>query len=209
MTITAAHSSLAAPLTSQHVQDEVHVRGEDLDALHAGYGPDGDELVAVHLGHQVQILGEVFSAAQKQQIRDETAPSKLYSQHAVRTVFLPPGEVELQLFLQGLSEVLGGDRLFFGFRIDCGAENKTSAGAQTFSSRFVCSVMDSFQGNIWCLSRHLSADVSSNPNTHTNTFPGASGKSNATQMLYQRLFMVPVMLSLCRHPQLHQTHSCG
>lgn len=48
-------------LTSQHVQDEVQVSGEDLDALHAGDGPNGNELVAVHLRHQVQILGEVFS----------------------------------------------------------------------------------------------------------------------------------------------------
>lgn len=48
-------------LTSQHVQDEVQVSGEDLDALHAGDGPNGNKLVAVHLRHQVQILGEVFS----------------------------------------------------------------------------------------------------------------------------------------------------
>lgn len=52
------------PLTSQHIQDEVHVSGEDLDALHAGYSPNRDKLVAVHLGHQVQILREVFSESQ-------------------------------------------------------------------------------------------------------------------------------------------------
>lgn len=42
---------LCFPLTSQHVQDEVHVGGEHLDALHAGYRPDWDKLVTVHLGH--------------------------------------------------------------------------------------------------------------------------------------------------------------
>lgn len=52
---------LNSPLTSQHVQDEVHVSGEDLDALHAGNSPNGDKLVTVHLGHQVQILWEVLS----------------------------------------------------------------------------------------------------------------------------------------------------
>lgn len=50
----------AGKLTSQHVQDEVQVSGEDLDALHAGDGPYGDKLVTIHLGHQVQILREVF-----------------------------------------------------------------------------------------------------------------------------------------------------
>lgn len=48
-------------LTSQHVQDEVQVSGEDLDALHTGNGPNGHKLIAVHLRHQVQIFGEVFS----------------------------------------------------------------------------------------------------------------------------------------------------
>lgn len=43
--------NLSVPLTSQDVQDEVHVGGEHLDALHAGYSPDRDKLVAVHLGH--------------------------------------------------------------------------------------------------------------------------------------------------------------
>lgn len=55
-------------LTSQHIQDEVHVRGEDFNALHAGYSPNGDKLVTVHLGHQVQILGEVFSESQNDKI---------------------------------------------------------------------------------------------------------------------------------------------
>lgn len=40
-------------LTSEYVQDELHVSSEGLDALHAGYGPYGDKLVTVHLGHQV------------------------------------------------------------------------------------------------------------------------------------------------------------
>ena len=51
---------IAHRLTSQDVQDEIHVRGECLYALHAGYGPNGNKLVAVHLGHQVQVLREVF-----------------------------------------------------------------------------------------------------------------------------------------------------
>lgn len=55
-------------LTSQHIQDEFHVRGEDFNALHAGYGPNRDKLVAVHLGHQVQILGEVFSESQNDKL---------------------------------------------------------------------------------------------------------------------------------------------
>lgn len=47
---------LTSLLTFQHIQDKVHVSGEDLDALHAGNGPNRDKLVTVHLGHQVQIL---------------------------------------------------------------------------------------------------------------------------------------------------------
>lgn len=61
---THTHTILYFPLTSQHIQDEVHVSGEDLNALHAGYSPNRDKLVTVHLGHQVQILGEVFSESQ-------------------------------------------------------------------------------------------------------------------------------------------------
>lgn len=53
-------------LTSQHIQDEIHVSSEDLDALHTGYGPNRDKLITVHLGHQVQILGEVLSESQRQ-----------------------------------------------------------------------------------------------------------------------------------------------
>lgn len=61
MQIFLTHHILNFQLTSQHIQDELHVGGEDLDALHAGYSPNWDKLVAVHLGHQVQILREVFS----------------------------------------------------------------------------------------------------------------------------------------------------
>lgn len=49
-------TTCSTALTSQHIQDEVHVSGENLNTLHAGYRPDGDKLVTVHLGHQVQIL---------------------------------------------------------------------------------------------------------------------------------------------------------
>lgn len=59
-----AYIILKSQLTSQHIQDEVHVSGEDLDALHAGYGPNRDKLVTVHLWHQVQILREVLSETQ-------------------------------------------------------------------------------------------------------------------------------------------------
>ena len=61
MQIVFACTILYFSLTSQHIQDEVHISGENFDALHAGYSPNGDELVTVHLGHQVQILREVFS----------------------------------------------------------------------------------------------------------------------------------------------------
>lgn len=64
MHMVLADTILNNPLTSQHIQDEVHVSGEDLDALHAGYSPYRNKLVTVHLGHQVQILWEVFSELQ-------------------------------------------------------------------------------------------------------------------------------------------------
>lgn len=66
MQIVLTYAVLNFQLTSQHIQDEVHVSGEDLNALHAGYSPNRDKLVTVHLGHQVQILREVFSESQNE-----------------------------------------------------------------------------------------------------------------------------------------------
>lgn len=48
--------------TSQYIQNEVHVSGEGFDVLHASNGPDGNKLITVHLGYQVQVLREVLSA---------------------------------------------------------------------------------------------------------------------------------------------------
>lgn len=47
-------------LTSKHIQNKVHVSGQNFYALHAGYGPDRDKLVTVHLWHEVQVLGQIF-----------------------------------------------------------------------------------------------------------------------------------------------------
>ena len=50
-------------LTFKHIQNKVHVSSQDLYALHACYGPDGDKLVTVHLRHEVQVLGQIFPVA--------------------------------------------------------------------------------------------------------------------------------------------------
>lgn len=46
--------------TSEYVQNEIHVCGKSFDVLHGGNGPDGNKLITVHLGYQVQVLRKVL-----------------------------------------------------------------------------------------------------------------------------------------------------
>ena len=109
MTTPAPKVSNISRLTSQDVKDQIHVRGECLDALHARYSPNGNKLVAVHLGHQVQVLREVFPKGQRSK---ENIVGKRLSETENKShgLFLnSPGEVKLQLLLQRLTQVLRRD----------------------------------------------------------------------------------------------------
>lgn len=51
--------------TFQHLHNQGQVRGQEFHPLHVGNGPDGNELITVHLRDEVQVLGQVLSAAQR------------------------------------------------------------------------------------------------------------------------------------------------
>lgn len=89
-------------LTSKHIQNKVHVSGQDLYALHTGYGPDGDKLVAVHLWHEVQVLGQVFPEITE---RQKWMGWHYVSLNLEKILFKSrawPGKAELQLLLERL-----------------------------------------------------------------------------------------------------------
>lgn len=125
-------------LTSQHIQNEVHVGGEDLNALHTGNSPNRDKLIAIHLGHQVQILWEVLSGSQKKNQTVKRRPiSKFCTKNRCSSCFLP-GEIKLELFLQRLSQILRGDRLFFRFWIRWETKMRVSGLVRYIQTHPVC-----------------------------------------------------------------------